>query len=98
MRGLWCDEETEGNDCEHPECELRAAVGGIGHVLDHERHCVRRHDPDMGLSYRESARRVLAWVHGHGVGAAVAVAVTPGLVAPAARRAGLVVLPKVAEA
>lgn len=45
----------------HRECSLRAVMGGIGHVTDHERWCVGEHDPDAGLTYRESALRV--WDH-----------------------------------
>lgn len=42
----------------HRECNLRSVVGGIGHLRDHARWCVREHDPDGGLSYRESALAV----------------------------------------
>lgn len=58
-----CNEEV---DDLHDDCVLRAQMGGIGHVTDHEHWCVRRHDPDMGLSYRESARRVVVWVKANG--------------------------------
>lgn len=39
----------------HAECGLREVAGGIGHHLDHEHWCEQLHDPDGGLSYRESA-------------------------------------------
>jgi hypothetical protein len=46
----------------HFECALRSAVGGIGHVHDHEVWCNQVGDPDGGRSYRQSAREVAAWV------------------------------------
>jgi hypothetical protein len=51
----------------HRECLLRSAVGGIGHLEDHNLWCVLRGDPDGGRSYRESARAVDAWIHAHGL-------------------------------
>jgi hypothetical protein len=42
----------------HRECSLRSVLGGYGHFTDHAYWCVRRHDPDGDLSYRESALRV----------------------------------------
>lgn len=42
----------------HRECALRMVLGGIGHHLDHAHWCLEEHDPDGGLSYRESARAV----------------------------------------
>ena len=42
----------------HVECALRETQGGIGHHLDHDYWCVQMHDPDAGLSYRDSARRI----------------------------------------
>jgi hypothetical protein len=50
----------------HRECSLRSVLGGIGHLQNHARWCVGRHDPDAGLSYRESALRVWHWVSEHG--------------------------------
>lgn len=44
----------------HHECLFREGYGGIGHHIDHDLWCTRRGDPDMGLGYRESARRALA--------------------------------------
>lgn len=46
----------------HPECGLRLALGGIGHLTDHDYWCAQMHDPDMGLSPYESARAVQKWV------------------------------------
>lgn len=46
----------------HPECMLRMALGGIGHLTDHAYWCGERKDPDMGLSFRESALAVDQWV------------------------------------
>lgn len=43
----------------HYECIFRSVMGGIGHHEDHSYWCVNMGDPDMGLSYRESARRVV---------------------------------------
>lgn len=56
----------------HPECGMRMAVGGIGHLIDHDRWCIERSDPDAGLTYRQSARLVYTWVEIFGVEAAVA--------------------------
>lgn len=44
----------------HRECQLRSAVGGIGHLLDHDFYC-RDVGPDAGLPYRVSA--LLTWRH-----------------------------------
>lgn len=52
----------------HPECGVRSALGGIGHILDHPYWCRERKDPDMGLSYRESALRVWQWMQENWVG------------------------------
>lgn len=58
---------------QHPECGLRSVVGGIGHLTDHGYWCIGMGDPDMGLSYRESALRVAVWVKEHGEETAIAV-------------------------
>lgn len=50
----------------HRECTLREVMGGIGHLRDHAYWCLERHDPDGGLSRRESARLVWQWVTLHG--------------------------------
>jgi hypothetical protein len=55
----------------HRECLLRAGIGGIGHLRDHAYWCALMHDPDAGLTYRESALQVDQWVADHGVAAAV---------------------------
>jgi hypothetical protein len=47
----------------HRECQLREVMGGIGHLIAHEFWCgAPRHDPDAGLTYRQSALLVNAWV------------------------------------
>ena len=46
----------------HHECSLREVVGGIGHQIAHEYWCKERHDPNAGLTYRQSAKLVLALV------------------------------------
>lgn len=47
----------------HRECQLRDVMGGIGHLIAHEFWCgAPRHDPDAGLTYRQSALLVDAWV------------------------------------
>jgi hypothetical protein len=51
----------------HQECGLREVLGGIGHLLDHEHFCLTLHDPDAGLTYRESAKLVWSWVQIKGV-------------------------------
>jgi hypothetical protein len=47
----------------HRECMLRTVMGGIGHLTDHAFWCNGQGDPDMGLSFRESALAVDQWVH-----------------------------------
>lgn len=42
----------------HQECGLRMVLGGIGHFEDHGFWCGVMRDPDAGLTWRESARRV----------------------------------------
>lgn len=47
----------------HRECGLREVMGGVGHLVAHEYWCGEpRHDPDAGLTYRQSALLVDAWV------------------------------------
>ena len=46
---------------QHRECALRSVMGGIGHLVDHERYCHGEHGPDAGLTYRQSAW--LVWGH-----------------------------------
>ena len=46
----------------HWQCMLREVTGGIGHLIAHDLWCVQRHDPDAGLTYRQSALLTAAWV------------------------------------
>jgi hypothetical protein len=56
----------EGPRLAHRVCLLRNVMGGIGHLTDHEHWCSEMHDPDMGLSYYESALLVDEWVYKNG--------------------------------
>ncbi len=51
---------TDGADRRpiHKECMLRQVLGGYGHHMDHAYWCGQMHDPDGGLSRRESSLRV----------------------------------------
>jgi hypothetical protein len=60
----------DGPGVAHRECSLREVIGGIGHLIAHEYWCTQRHDPDAGLTYRQSARLTLAYVETMGVEAA----------------------------
>lgn len=51
----------------HRECNLREVLGGIGHLVAHEYWCKQQHDPDAGLTYRQSALLVYQWVQIIGV-------------------------------
>jgi hypothetical protein len=51
---------------QHRECALRQVLGGIGHHLNHEHWCVHEQDPDAGLTYRQSALEVWAWIRDYG--------------------------------
>jgi hypothetical protein len=51
---------------QHTECALRAIVGGIGHLLNHNHWCLTVGDPDGGYPYRESAILVAGWVNDQG--------------------------------
>lgn len=44
----------------HRECEFREVMGGIGHHRDHTYWCKEQHDPDGGLTSRQSALEVWA--------------------------------------
>lgn len=44
---------------EHKECSFRNVMGGIGHLVDHERYCHGKLGTDAGLSRRESS--LLVW-------------------------------------
>ena len=56
----------------HRECVLRDALGGIGHLVAHEHWCLQKHDPDAGLTLRQSALLCDAFVAIVGVEEAVA--------------------------
>ena len=71
----FCDEELDGSDTAewpistsegpqqaHQQCLLRSGLGGIGHLIAHDHWCTIKGDPDAGLTYRQSARLVDAWV------------------------------------
>lgn len=51
----------EGPRQAHRVCLLRDAMGGIGHLLDHQFFCLGTGDPDAGLTYYQSARLVDAY-------------------------------------
>ena len=64
----WCEEPLsgrvsptviwteEGPRHQHMECAIRVVTGGIGHLVAHEYWCgAPRHDPDGGLTLRQSA-------------------------------------------
>ena len=53
----------------HHECSLRSVLGGIGHQIAHEYWCKQRHDTDAGLTYRQSAKMVVALVDVIGIDA-----------------------------
>ena len=62
----WLDEASAYQVPVHKECSLREVLGGIGHLTNHLRWCVGEHDPDAGLTRRESSLKVWAWVSEHG--------------------------------
>jgi hypothetical protein len=75
-----CDEPIHGDAARNPlytpegprlvhwQCVLREVVGGIGHLIAHDHWCgAPRHDPDAGLTYRQSALLTAAWVEAVGV-------------------------------
>lgn len=51
----------------HRECSLRSVIGGIGHLQDHVYWCNERHDPDAGMTYRQSSIAVDLWIAKYGV-------------------------------
>jgi hypothetical protein len=66
-----CDEHIHVHDAwvpmnaiqfAHHECALREVLGGIGHQLAHVFWCLDKRDPDAGLTFRQSARMVVALV------------------------------------
>jgi len=54
-----------GNAYAHRECLLRSVMGGFGHLTDHLYWCLTMHDPDGGMTYRQSALAVDEWAHAH---------------------------------
>lgn len=62
----WCDTGY------HTACMLRSVSGGIGHLLDHHRWCLREGDPDAGMPFRESALCVAALMSRFDVAAVLA--------------------------
>jgi len=50
----------------HRECHLREVMGGIGHCIAHDYWCLEKHDPDAGLTTRQSS--LLVWTYYHVVG------------------------------
>ena len=50
---------------QHRECSLRSVMGGIGHLVNHQKYCRGTIGADAGLTYRESA--ILVWWHHHGM-------------------------------
>ncbi len=52
----------EGPQTTHRSCMLREVLGGIGHLIAHDYWCVKHHDPDAGLTYRQSALLVDVYV------------------------------------
>lgn len=55
----------------HVECMMRTVLGGIGHLENHAYWCGIKEDCDAGLTFRESALKVKAWVDEHGIEAAI---------------------------
>lgn len=52
---------------QHKECSLRSVMGGIGHIEDHARWCLKEHDPDGARTPRQSSLEVWEWVQRNGV-------------------------------
>lgn len=55
----------------HRACALRSTMGGIGHLIAHHYWCEQRHNPDAGLTYRQSALLVDEYVAVVGVDTAL---------------------------
>lgn len=64
---------AEGPRAAHRECMLRVALGGIGHLIDHQHFCIDKGDPDAGLPFHLSAKLVDVWVAYYGVERAAAI-------------------------
>ena len=56
---LWVDGKARDT---HRSCMLRETIGGIGHLIAHDYWCSQYGDPDAGLSRRQSALLVDAYV------------------------------------
>jgi hypothetical protein len=72
---VWCQESVKEGDngrisptgsTEHRECCLRNAMGGIGHLVDHDRYCRGELGTDAGLSRRASSLLVWEFLHDTG--------------------------------
>jgi hypothetical protein len=50
----------------HRQCSLREVMGGIGHLIAHDYWCLQKHDPDGGLTTRQSS--LLVWEYYRVVG------------------------------
>ena len=84
---VYCDETIEDHDAWSPlnavqyghyECGLREVMGGIGHHIAHEYWCGQpRHDPDAGLTRRQSAKLVVALIDLLGIDEVVRRSVVP---------------------
>lgn len=78
-RCVMCDEPLDGDVADglihtengprqaHRPCMLREVLGGIGHLIAHEYWCTLCGDPDAGLTRRQSALLVDAYVRVVGI-------------------------------
>lgn len=57
----------DGPQPAHRSCMLREVIGGIGHLIAHDYWCTQMHDPDAGLTRRQSALLVQEYVRVLGV-------------------------------
>ena len=77
MRCVLCEEPIAVTDklvsrlIAHRECLLRTAVGGIGHLENHEYWCLEVGDPDGGRSSHQSALECDDWVVKYGIAASI---------------------------
>lgn len=58
---------VDGPGWAHRECMLRQAVGGIGHLVAHDYWCRQHHDPDAGLTFRQSSLLADCFIHVVGI-------------------------------
>lgn len=65
------EDRAEANMVAHRECMLREVAGGIGHHIAHEYWCLGKHDPDAGLTRRQSSLLVDLYIHLVGVEGAI---------------------------